>query len=75
MANNDDQISIISDDRPIIFMITLPDGCDPGKPEAVKSFAESLKVLKREYRRYNFNFIPFSYDQSGGLKSIMAIER
>ncbi len=78
-----DEISILSK-NPLSILISLPNGCDPGKFEAAEAFVASIKKIKEVCPEKIFQFIPFEYSvcignsdiQSGtsGLNSLLAVE-
>jgi hypothetical protein len=65
-------------DIPLTLLITLPDGCRPGRFEAAQSFAQSVGRLRELYgKNMNFQLLPFEYvdDEEGtALVAILAIE-
>jgi len=50
------------------YLITLPDGCTPGRTEAAKAFAEAVESLGGQCNC----LLPFSYDGEGALIAVMA---
>ena len=61
MPDDDETISVVQAD-PLVLLITLPDGCTPGRWEAAESFAQSIAELREKYPGVKFQFIPFGYE-------------
>ena len=59
-------------DNPLTILIQLPDGCTPGRWEAVEAFAQSVADLKNLHPDKNFQLLPFTFDD-GNLSSMLAI--
>ena len=54
-----------------IHLLQLPDGCSPGKMEAVEVFARLIDQMRFDYGD-EIQYIPFSY-KDGNLTAILAI--
>ncbi len=59
-----------------IYLVTLPDGCTPGRFEAAEAFAKAVLELKAKVPNRMFTFTPFDHEESsrfGGVNAWLAI--
>lgn len=59
-----------------VYLITLPDGCTPGRWEAAREFAEAVLELKVKVPNRTFSFTPFSFENvepESGVNSWLAV--
>ena len=48
-----------------VFLIQLPDGCTPGRDEALKFFIEAIAWLKLMRNNSRFSTAPFAHNEDG----------
>lgn len=65
-------------DEPLTLMLTLPDGCTPGRWEAAEAFAEIIAEMHNRHPGKTFRLLPFSYDTprdgaNPALNAVLAI--
>jgi hypothetical protein len=60
--------------NPLIFIITLSDGCTPGRWEAAQEFVAEIKMLREKYPSRKFQYIPFDHSD-GAVNSLLVIEQ
>ena len=69
-------------ENPLTFLITLPDGCTPGRFESAEAFGFAIKAInfvQFENSAFigevpnSFQFVPFKYEE-GALTSMLAIK-
>lgn len=56
-----------------IYLITLPDGCTPGRWEAAKEFVLAFSELRQKEPRCSFQLTSFSHDSNGGVTAWLAV--
>jgi hypothetical protein len=56
-----------------VYLIDLPDGCEPGRWEAAEAFAKGVAELRNRYPYHTFAYTPFSSDRHGQVTSWLAI--
>ena len=61
---------------PHVALISLPDGCTPGRHEAAVYFAEAVAELANRFPERRYQFASFDHEESerfGGVNSWLAI--
>lgn len=56
----DEEIRVVREE-PLTLLLKLPDGCTPGRWEAVEAFAEIFAEVRMRYPGKNFQRLPFSF--------------
>ena len=64
---------VLIDKRSSTILITLTDGCTPGRWEAAEEFANAFMELHKKFPSQQFQFVPFSMDGEGNTDSYLAI--
>ena len=73
-----DENILLVQEEPLTLLLTLPDGCTPGRWEAAVSFAGIIRETKIKYSGKKFQLLPFSYDTPSdgtnpALNAILAV--
>lgn len=55
-----------------VYLLSLPDGCTPGRYEAIRDFAKSIDRLKQRYPEKQFQYIT-ERNEYGAIDCILAI--
>ena len=61
---------------PHVALISLPDGCAPGKWEAAEYFAKAVSELREQFPHSQYRFVSFDHEENerfGGVKAWLAI--
>jgi hypothetical protein len=61
-------------DHHLTYLLTLPDGCTPGRMEAAVALASAYRKLRDKHSNQGFHLVPFSYSEGGRyIDTILAI--
>jgi len=63
-------------ESPLVLLISLPDGCTPGRHEAAIYFAEAVAESRERFPHRNFQFVTFDHEENerfGGVNAWLAV--
>jgi len=57
------------------YLVSLPDGCTPGRFEAAREFAQAFDAIHRLHPVASFNYVPFDHEggQDGAVTAYLVI--